>query len=185
MTLIKSFLWHYPEDHSVEHFSLYDEADHYVFKGTVVCLLNGEPACINYSLRCDHSWKTRSVVVHQQWADTEKKMVIGVTDQQEWTTNDEPIDFADGLIDIDLGITPATNTLPIRRLSLTPNQSQETTAVWVRFPEMSLEPLHQRYTRIINNQYQYDSLRSGFTAKLDVDTDGLVIEYGDLWRRVP
>lgn len=185
MSLIKSLLWSYPQDHSIEYFSLVEETDHYLLKGTVISLLESEPACIHYVLRCTESWKTRSVIVQQQWANTEKQMSIKVHDNQHWTLNDEPVPFADGLIDIDLGVTPATNTLPIRRLSLSTNESQETTAVWVRFPQMVLEPLPQRYTRTGAGEYIYDSLNSGFRATLTVDTEGLVVRYGDFWQRLP
>ncbi len=181
----KSILWSYPPDHSIEHFSLAKELDHYLLKGTVVCLLKGEPACINYVIRCTTSWKTRSVVINQQWANTETRITIDIDAQQRWKLNGEPVTFANGLYDVDLEITPATNTLPICRLALAPSESQDVTAVWVRFPELTLEPLHQRYTRMSDSDYIYDSLISNFRASLNVDADGVVIQYGDLWKRVP
>src|SRR5712664_99467 len=39
--------------------------------------------------------------------------------------------------DIDLAVTPATNTLPIRRLNLEVGQSQEVTAAWLKFPDLT------------------------------------------------
>jgi hypothetical protein len=32
--------------------------------------------------------------------------------------------------------------------------------------------------------YKYEGLESGFTAELQTDRDGLVLDYPDLWRRV-
>jgi hypothetical protein len=89
-----------------------------------------------------------------------------------------------GCVDVDLGISPSTNTLPIRRLNLEVGESRELTAAWVRFPELTVEPLAQRYTRLAERRYRYESLVSGFTAELEVDDLGLVISYEGIWRRV-
>ena len=87
-------------------------------------------------------------------------------------------------IDADLGISPSTNTLPIRRLNLAVGESRELTAAWVRFPELTVEPLAQRYTRLAERRYRYESTVSGFTAELEVDDLGLVISYENIWQRV-
>ncbi len=108
---------------------------------------------------------------------------------EEWdsTRPDEPFEVARddlaGCIDVDLGITPSTNTLPIRRLNLQVGESADVTAAWVRFPELTVEPLAQRYTRLDERRYRYEST-TGFSAELEVDELGLVVRYGDIWERV-
>jgi hypothetical protein len=87
-------------------------------------------------------------------------------------------------VDVDLEISPSTNTLPIRRLNLAIGESRELTAAWVRFPELTVEPLAQRYTRLAERRYRYESVVSGFTAELEVDDLGLVVTYEGLWQRV-
>lgn len=86
-----------------------------------------------------------------------------------------------GCIDIDLSITPATNTLPIRRLGLAVGASAEVTAAWVRFPALIVAPLRQRYTRLAPDRYRYESLESGFTTELTVDDQGLIAHYPGGW----
>jgi hypothetical protein len=81
-------------------------------------------------------------------------------------------------------VSPVTNTLPIRRLKLAVGEDALVTAAWVKFPELTVSPLRQRYARLAENLYRYDSLESGFTAELMVDADGLVVEYGSIWRRI-
>ncbi|HSK19551.1 MAG TPA: putative glycolipid-binding domain-containing protein, partial [Longimicrobiales bacterium] len=90
----------------------------------------------------------------------------------------------DGLTDIDLAFTPATNTLPIRRLGLKTGEAAATDAVWVRFPELTIERLPQRYAHIEDHTYRYESRGGSFTADLIVDGQGVVITYGDIWERV-
>jgi hypothetical protein len=89
-----------------------------------------------------------------------------------------------GCIDVDFSLTPSTNTLPIRRLHLAVGESRELTAAWVRFPELTVEPLAQRYTRLAERRYRYESIVSGFTAELEVDDLGLVVTYEGIWQRV-
>jgi uncharacterized protein len=88
-----------------------------------------------------------------------------------------------GCRDVDLAVTPATNTLPIRRLDLGIGMSQSVTAAWIKFPELDLQLLSQRYTRIAENIYRYDS-DPGFSADIVVDDLGLVINYPGGWERI-
>ena len=58
------------------------------------------------------------------------------------------------------------------------------TAVWVRFPDLSVEALPQRYTRLDQRRYRYESDNGAFTTEIDVDDVGLVVRYGDMWERL-
>lgn len=89
-----------------------------------------------------------------------------------------------GCLDVDLAFTPATNLLPLRRLGLAVGESREMTAAWVCFPDLSVEPLAQRYTRLDEHRVRYESLGGTFTAELEVDELGLVVSYPPLWERV-
>ena len=78
---------------------------------------------------------------------------------------------------------PATNTLPIRRLNLELGQSREVTAAWLKFPDLTLAILPQRYTRLAPQRYGYQS-GTGFSAEMLVDDLGLVTAYPGGWERV-
>ena len=86
----------------------------------------------------------------------------------------------DGCEDVDVRVTPATNTLPIRRLELAMHQAVEVRAAWVGLPDLQVASLEQIYERVDERRYRY---RSGdFAADLVVDDAGLVLRYGDrLW----
>jgi hypothetical protein len=88
-----------------------------------------------------------------------------------------------GTVDIELGFTPATNTLPIRRLALEIGESARVRSAWLRFPELRLEPLEQMYTRQAERRFRYRSLVDGelFVARLDTDMFGWVVRYEGLW----
>ena len=88
-----------------------------------------------------------------------------------------------GCHDVDLAVTPATNTLPVRRLELGIGKSEAIVASWVKFPELTVQPLSQRYTRLTKNTYHYES-STGFSADIVVDDLGLVTTYPGGWERI-
>jgi hypothetical protein len=90
-----------------------------------------------------------------------------------------------GAIDIDISITPFTNTLPIRRLRLETGQAEDILAVYLQLPGLSVTTDRQRYTCLeLNRRYRYESLDSDFTREIEVDAHGLVVTYPGLFRRV-
>ncbi len=88
-----------------------------------------------------------------------------------------------GALDVDLGFTPATNTLPIRRLALAVGESAPVRSAWLRFPEFRLEPLEQTYTRESEQTFRYRAQidNEPFVARLDTDVFGRVLSYEGLW----
>lgn len=54
-------------------------------------------------------------------------------------------------------------------------------AAWVRFPELSIEPLEQRYTRLAPHRYLYESAGGTFRRELTVDDNGFAVDYSGLW----
>ena len=55
-------------------------------------------------------------------------------------------------------------------------------AAWLRFPDLTLEPLRQVYTRTGDHTYRYQS--PGFETDITIDPNGLVTDYGTLWKRI-
>jgi hypothetical protein len=86
---------------------------------------------------------------------------------------------------VDLSITPFTNTLPIRRLSLPTGQTAEILAVYIQLPSLAITTDRQRYTCLeAGKRYRYESVDSDFTRDVEVDEHGLVVTYPGLFRRV-
>lgn len=98
-----------------------------------------------------------------------------------WTVNGQERQDLSACMDVDIGVTPASNSLPIRRLQLHIGESSELVAAWLRFPEFQVAPMRQRYTRIGENSYIYASVESGYKAELLVDYDGIVQTYDGEW----
>jgi hypothetical protein len=162
--------------------------------GEAQAMVNGFPVEVKYTVRVDREWKTRLVKVRQvdygymPGFSSTKRCTLKRDEFGRWTAtsgNDKPrLSDISRLTDIDIQVTPATNTLPIRRLNLAVGESAEVTAAWFRIPEFRLEPLKQRYTRTAEDTYRYESPDHDFTATLTVDDLGLVVNYDPGWVRL-
>ena len=150
--------------------------------GTVLFAHDSLPCQLTYSIQCDLHWQTQSVWIRGQVGAKPVSLGFTRSSASEWCSNGVRIAEVDGCIDIDLGFSPSTNLLPIRRLRLGIGSRAVVRAAWVRFPELSLELLDQVYTRVDESHYLYESADGSFRRELLVDADGFVLEYPDYWR---
>jgi hypothetical protein len=96
----------------------------------------------------------------------------------------EDPDLLYGAFDVDLGGSPLTNTLPIRRLGLLkaePGVAHRISAAWMLVPSLEVVQADQIYTSLGDNRIRYAS--ETFSADLTVDDDGFVIDYPGLAQR--
>lgn len=138
---------------------------------------------VEYSVLCDELGNTEQVDIEYVRPDGTQTMILQKDAEHRWTRNGVRLPALDGLKDIDIGVTPSTNWLPIRRLRLGIGESEEMTAAWVRFPEFEVQPLQQMYVRIDETTYEYRSV-TGFKALLRTDDEGVVREYEAAWAEV-
>jgi len=182
--IVCSGLWQWLQSTGLERFELVRAADDWIFRGTILTLTADTAAEAKYEIVCDHSFRTKSASISLVDSNGERRLKI---EQQNgrWFENGRENQSVSGAIDIDLGWSPSTNTLPIKRLKLEIGQSSgEFVAAWVRFPELTLQPLSQEYLRLADRQYRYSSRGGAFVANLTVDDDDLIMEYEGFWLRV-
>jgi hypothetical protein len=184
MQLIKNVLWQTLVWPGSEYCCLWGYDDGWRITGTVLAAIEETPARIQYQVECDPAWHTRLVEIEVEKGAASQTLYLAVDAQQRWRLAEQELTSLAGYLDVDLGFTPATNTLPIRRLNLAVGQSAEVTAVWVQFPSLEIKPLPQRYTRLAQDRYRYESNYGAFVAELEVDQDGLVIHYPGGWQRI-
>ena len=140
------------------------------------------PCRLEYEIACDSRWLTRRCSIHGYVGATTVALDVARDETGEWTVGSVHATNLTGCDDIDLGFTPATNLLPIRRLGLAVGAAAVVRAAWVRFPELTVEVLEQAYTRLTGDHYLYESAAGTFRRELLVDKVGFVLDYPDLWR---
>jgi hypothetical protein len=182
--VLGSLLWHRRDEISLEYFELRQSADGIRLQGTVLTSAEREPMRLEYTVDCDRAWVTRSVRLNLVHRGIPRDLMLTVDDARRWWSDGRELAAVAGCIDVDISLSPSTNTLPIRRLALARGAESDVTAAWIRFPELTVEPLPQTYVRSGDRLYRYSSGGGEFTADIEVDDLGLVVSYPPLWYRV-
>jgi hypothetical protein len=152
----------------------------YSMVGTVLGADAGAPLRVEYQVLVDRAGLTTAAHVRELRGFTTRTLAIERSAKGAWTVDGAAVRALKGCTDIDLGISPSTNTLPIRRMNLAIGAAQTIQAAWVRFPELVVVKTPQTYARLDEFTYRYAS--GTFEAELTVDDDGLVTTYAE-WRR--
>ena len=182
--VVASGLWRRVSGTALERFVLWADGRESLLEGTILAQAEGGAFEAHYAIRCDAAWRTKSAEVRISGAGSERALTLTVEDGR-WLADGREQPALVGALDVDLGWSPSTNTLPIRRLSLAVGaRSGPIVAAWVRFPDLALEPLPQEYERLAESRYRYSSRGGSFVAQLEVDEHGLVLDYEGQWRRV-
>lgn len=164
--------------------ALLHTAECWLLKGTVSGVAkNQRPMLANYEIYCDENWLTHRVQVERTIGRDVKTLSLIVESRGVWRSSGRELRELHGCEDVDLALTPAANTLPIRRLNLPVGGSESVIVAWVKVPDLEIAPLRQRYTRLTKNSYRYES-DTGFTAEILVDDLGLVTSYPGGWERI-
>jgi hypothetical protein len=168
----------------VEHLVLHGRPDRIVAESVVLATVSRHHFAATYRIECDTEWRVKTTRARVIGADTVIDLVSDGTGR--WRNAGGPaLPDLDGAIDVDLSVTPFTNTLPIRRLDLAEGQRADIRAVYVHFPDLGLTIDRQRYTCLKRgSQYRYESLDSDFVRDIEIDADGLIVTYPGLFRRI-
>jgi uncharacterized protein len=150
--------------------------------GTAVFAHHRLPCRLDYLVVCDEEWHTVSGKVTGWVGNETVEIELAVGAARRWWLNGVECPDVAGCIDLDLNFSPSTNLLPIRRLGLALGQEAEVKAAWLRFPGFTLEPLVQRYRRIDDATYRYESAGGRFVTELRVNVAGFVVDYPSVWQ---
>ena len=181
--LVRTVVWRNLSADGRDHCSLWRTSAGWRLQGVAIAVLEQMPMLARYEVHCDQQWRTRRVMVECAVESQMRSLVLTVDSDRRWKREENEIASVAGCIDVDLAITPATNTLPIRRLHLAAGESAPVTAAWIKFPDLNLEKLSQTYTRLAEDRYLYQS-STGFSAQITVDAFGLVRLYPGGWERL-
>jgi uncharacterized protein len=176
-----SIIWQRLDHPGHESALLFSKDNSWRLQGTAVFLFHNLPCRLDYRIICNSQWHTQSALVVGWVGDNLIESNLVVAPGQRWLLNNEEFPQVEGCIDLDLNFSPSTNLLPIRRLGLSVGEEQQVRAAWLQFPNFELEPLTQLYRRVDENTYRYESAGGKFIRDLNVDHQGFVTNYPDLW----
>ena len=166
-----------------EHLVLKETADCVFAESVIIADVDGESIAVRYRITCDPTWRVRRAEVGRVGDDGPRVLESdGLGNWRDSAGIVQP--QLSGAIDIDISVTPFTNTLPIRRLNLNKGDAAEILVVYFQLPSLAISTDRQRYTHLAGGRYRYESIDSDFTRDIEVDEHGLVITYPGLFRRL-
>jgi hypothetical protein len=181
-TFSAAILWRRLDRPGHESARLVSEESRRRLAGTAVFAHDAQPCRLDYRVDCDAGWQTVSGWV-AGWVGAETvEIELAVDEARRWRLNGREWPEVAGCVDLDLNFSPSTNLLPIRRLGLAAGQEAEVRAAWLRFPGFALEPLAQRYRRLDEATYRYESAGGRFVAELRCNAAGFVTHYPGFWQ---
>ncbi len=156
----------------------------FALEGQANFVHEGMPTALAYRVTGDSAWQTRSARVSGFLGSQTVDLDIGRTGGGDWLLNGELQPEVSGQRDLDLGFTPATNLIAIRRLALGVGGSAGAPAAYMFFPEtrpqdLRLTVMQQTYRRLDDQRYDYTG--TAYHEVLTVSEAGFVTDYPGLW----
>ncbi|MGE0723920.1 MAG: putative glycolipid-binding domain-containing protein [Alphaproteobacteria bacterium] len=185
MSRRRDIVWEWVGEPGVEHLSLRLGGPSIVADGLVVGRIGQDWLRLRYRVECDPEWAFRSASIAVDGAVPPRAIEIA-RGPDGWTVAGiaRPDLAAAGYIDI--MCTPFTNALPIRHRRWRRDAPQRLAMSYVRVPDLTVTAVQQEYTLIAPRparRFRYRGLDTGFQAEIAVDRDGIVLDYGAIWRR--
>ncbi len=138
---------------------------------------------VQYSVSINPAWETLKAEIKSVINGKERICIAAGNGKGSWLLNGKPEPLFDGCIDIDIPLTPFTNTLPIRRLKMADRQRQLIKVLYLDVLAQTETALTQQYQRLSGYEYHYQNVPNDFEAVIAVDENGFVVNYPVLFKR--
>ena len=137
---------------------------------------------VSYYIKTSSQWETYFLELEYRINNEEHTIKLEKIND-DWLFNKEKKETFKHCIDIDISITPFTNTLPINRLQLRKGEQSKINVIYINIFEHHVKPVHQSYQCIAAGKFLYKNIPNDFEAEIEVDEAGFVINYPSLFKR--
>lgn len=153
-----------------------------VIKSTIIGSHNSIRVTADYQIKTTPYWIVKSFEINYSFNKINRK-ISGVRSNAEWIIDGQAHNEFKNCVDIDITLTPFTNSLPINRLNLSIDQSKQIDVVYINILEDKLYPVKQQYAKKSLTQYNFQNVPNDFEADITVDKEGFVAHYPELFER--
>lgn len=150
---------------------------------TVAGSFNGKRYNLKYEIKTNQSWETLSVCIDFKSEGGHEKFTYESDTKGNWTCEGKSLDAFKGCIDVDIPLTPLTNTLPIKRLRMEDHSPENIKVLYFDLLAHETKAVHQLYERKSVLTYHYENIPNDFEGEIEVDENGFVIYYPSLFLR--
>jgi uncharacterized protein len=178
-----TILWTGREYHSLENCQVDDTPQGTEVRSAIVGRYGGTLYAVDYLLQTDTRWHTRFVDIKARINGRITHLQFESDGQGRWSDQGKNVASLQGCTDVDIPLTPFTNTLPINRLKLAVGGQQQIQVLYIDLLEDRIVPVRQHYKRLAPNIYHYENIPNDFEADIQVDDAGFVMDYPTLFGR--
>lgn len=182
MTTTTHLEWKGLEDPTLEHCTITSSPGKILVQSKIGGLVNEVQMVVEYELQLDTLWNVSSVEVKINDALQPQFLKLVYSPTGEWTDAALHVRHdLKGCKDIDISLTPFTNTLPVKRLCLEKGESREIKVVYIDLPAFDVKAQQQRYTYLGNNRFAFEVPDTGYKNEITFTADGYVWHYPNLF----
>jgi len=179
----KKIYWEHLERPGSEYLSIIDNSSNKIGEGLVLFTSNEELHKFAYKIDMDLGWVTKSIEIRD--LENNDQLFLQSDGSGKWYSGDVELVDLDGAIDVDISITPFSNTLPINRFNWGEGEVRDFYMVYIDVPSLELKKIKQQYKFIGNSiegkKFQYKC--RDYETIITVDQSGIVEDYPDLFIR--
>jgi len=175
----REMAWRRLEEHGEERCVFACDDEQCVLEGVGAVAINGSGLIFEYRLECTTGWEIKRAGIIARLGTDEFHRVLERRDDGTWLVDGVHAAEYDRCEDLDLYFSPSTNTVTMRRLQLRVGEERQVRSLLVAEPELNLHPLDQVYRRADQRHYEYQA--GDFRAVIEVDEDGVVLDYPGLF----
>lgn len=177
-----NILWSGVEYNSLENCLINTDENQITVTSTIVGAYRNTLYLAGYQLQSGQFWQVYHCTVNCKCDDEIQTFEI-VRNQDRWSVNGQYHPEFDGCTDVDIPLTPFTNSLPVNRLRMKENQEEIIEVIYIDLLEKRISRVRQKYKRISQDTYKYENIPNDFEAEIKVDEDGFVVHYPQLFTR--
>ena len=178
-----NILWTGIAYHSLEHCVLTHSDESIEVNSVIVGANDDKIFRIDYSIKVNRNWESIFLEVKTQLSEKEVSINCHSDGRGNWTKNGEAVNEFKDCIDIDISLTPLTNSLPINRLQWALNKPQQINVLFLDILSQEMLVVKQRYTKLSDTEYKFENVPNDFEAIITVDESGMVVNYPELFIR--
>ncbi|WP_158290385.1 putative glycolipid-binding domain-containing protein [Halobacillus salinus] len=180
----KKVFWERKEHTGAEFLSITQNDSNIIAEGVVLFTTEVDAYKFAYKVVTDSRWFTKSIEIIN--LELNEKFCLHSNLKGKWYVNNNELSDMDGMIDIDISVTPFSNTLPINRFKWEQGQERNFNMLYIDVPSLELMKLEQIYkfkgsTEDGSRKFQYKC--RNYETVVTVDQDGLIIEYPEAFIR--
>lgn len=178
-----NILWKGIEYESLENCLITATEEGAEISSTIVGQYDGKIYLIDYQIKTNSHWETIFVSIESRINNHTQHRQFEGDGQGNWRRNGKVSAQYGDCIDVDIPLTPFTNSLPINRLKLAIGETKFIKVVYLDLLAEEFKSVEQKYSRLKEDVYHYENVPNDFEAEITVDSQGLVIDYPQLFTR--